>query len=91
MEEDLRPTFYQRLPVYPQGSGAENPHNTSLIAEHYHPVQHTLRGKRNKKLRVHFLQYNLAHKTPVSFPKVQNFVFFGSIVYKEHLCLNTKD
>lgn len=59
MEEDLRPTFYQRLPVYPQvGAGAENPHNTFLIAEHYHPVQHTLREKKETK-NLGYIFYNI--------------------------------
>lgn len=59
MEEDLRPTFYQRLPIYPQGAGPENPHNTFLIAEHDHPVQHTLREKKKKQKNLGYIFYNI--------------------------------
>lgn len=54
-----------------------------------HPVQHAFK-ERNRNLST--IQSS-THKEHLHkfFPKLQNVVFFGSIVYKEHLCLNTKD
>lgn len=54
-----------------------------------HPVQHAFK-KRNRSLSTIQSSTHKEHLHKV-FPKLQNVVFFGSIVYKEHLCLNTKD
>lgn len=79
---DLRPTFHQRLPEYPLGVGGvgENP-NTFLTPQHYHPsTAHFEGGKKKKNLvRVHFLQYNLAHtKRLHKFSKVTEIFFLSS-------------
>lgn len=80
MNEDLRPTFHQRLPEYHlRGRGGrerkKTPPNMFLIPQHYHPLQHTSREKKKKKIRVHFLQYNLAHtKRLHKFSKVTEFL-----------------
>lgn len=90
LEEEIRLPSTEFLIIFLFEKGWANlPLWTFLIPQHYHPIQHTLREKK----RVHFLQHYLAH-TKVSidfFQRYRSFLFFGSIFYKEHLCLNTKD
>lgn len=60
--------------------------NTVLRPEHYQPVQHTLRNNNLYPFTFSTIQSNTQ-----TFQSYKIVVFFGSIVYKEHLCLNTKD